>query len=88
MGNLTDFYLIGHSFGGYHVGLYACKYPQHIKKLILASPIGVKVPIPIEDLPKATSFGYKMFRKVFRYGMEKHISPFAAMRTMGKTLAL
>ena len=27
MDNLTDFYLAGHSFGGYIAGLYAHKYP-------------------------------------------------------------
>ena len=40
MGNLTDFYLAGHSFGGYISGIYALKYHQHIRKLILISPIG------------------------------------------------
>mmetsp|Transcript_19918 Transcript_19918/g.30673 ORF Transcript_19918/g.30673 Transcript_19918/m.30673 type:complete len:190 (-) Transcript_19918:567-1136(-) len=39
---LDLFYLAGHSFGGYIVGLYASKYPQHIKKLLLLSPIGVR----------------------------------------------
>ena len=27
MGNLTQFYLAGHSFGGYISAVYACKYP-------------------------------------------------------------
>ena len=44
MGNLTGFYIAGHSFGGYIVGNYAFKYQQHIKRCILISPIGVKVP--------------------------------------------
>ena len=39
----TDFYLMGHSFGGYMSGNYAVRYPQHLKKLVLLSPIGVKV---------------------------------------------
>ena len=47
--DLTDFYLIGHSFGGYQVGLYASKYPQHIRKLILVSPIGIKIPKPRDE---------------------------------------
>ena len=42
MGGLTDFYLVGHSFGGYLVGNYAAKYHQHIKKVLLLSPIGVR----------------------------------------------
>lgn len=42
MGNLTDFYLAAHSYGGYIFGTYAAKYPQHIKKLLLLSPLGTK----------------------------------------------
>ena len=40
MGGLTDFYLVGHSFGGYVAGLYALAYPQHIRKVLFISPIG------------------------------------------------
>jgi pimeloyl-ACP methyl ester carboxylesterase len=39
--NLTDFYLAGHSFGGYMVGNYANMYSQHLRKVIMLSPIGV-----------------------------------------------
>ena len=46
MNNLTDFVLVGHSYGGYITGNYAAKYPQHIQKLILLSPLGCKVPPP------------------------------------------
>lgn len=38
---LKDFYLVGHSFGGYNVGHYAVKYPRHIKKIVFLSPIGI-----------------------------------------------
>ena len=41
--NITQFVLAGHSFGGYVTGLYATKYPQHIKKLLLLSAIGLQV---------------------------------------------
>ena len=41
---LTDFVLVGHSFGGYIAGLYTEKYSQHIKKLVLLSPIGLRIP--------------------------------------------
>ena len=43
---LTNFYLTAHSYGGYMSGHYAVKYHQHIKKLLLLSPIGTKVPRP------------------------------------------
>ncbi|OMJ30370.1 putative cardiolipin-specific deacylase, mitochondrial [Smittium culicis] len=39
--------LLGHSFGGYMSSLYALKYPQHVNKLILESPVGV------QETPKA-----------------------------------
>ncbi|KAH7036810.1 Alpha/Beta hydrolase protein [Macrophomina phaseolina] len=33
--------LLGHSMGGYMVSAYALKYPGHIDKLILVSPVGI-----------------------------------------------
>lgn len=42
MGNLTNFYVAAHSYGGYLWGTYAARYPQHIRKLVLLSPLGVK----------------------------------------------
>ena len=40
--NLTDFNLVGYSMGGYIWAKYALKYPQHIKKLALWSPLGME----------------------------------------------
>jgi pimeloyl-ACP methyl ester carboxylesterase len=39
--DLKDFHLLGHSFGGFLVTSYALKYPERIKKLILAAPVGI-----------------------------------------------
>ena len=39
--NLDRFTLLGHSLGGYMAVAYALKYPGHLKKLILASPVGI-----------------------------------------------
>ena len=39
---LTNFYLAGHSFGAYMIGQYAYRYPQHVKKFVMLSPLGVK----------------------------------------------
>ncbi|RYP26905.1 hypothetical protein DL768_011521 [Monosporascus sp. mg162] len=39
--NLEKFTLLGHSLGGYLAVSYALKYPGHLNKLILASPVGV-----------------------------------------------
>lgn len=55
--NLTNFYLAAHSYGAYLAGTYACKHPQHVRKLLLLSPLGVKLaPVPFDithmDFPK------------------------------------
>ena len=39
---LTNFYLCGHSFGGYVAGNYSCRFKHHVKKLILVSPVGIR----------------------------------------------
>lgn len=44
--DITDFYMIGHSFGGFTSSHYTCKYHQHVKKLLLCSPCGIRVPKP------------------------------------------
>ncbi|KAJ1651101.1 hypothetical protein IWQ61_008252 [Dispira simplex] len=36
--------LLGHSFGGYMSALYALRYPEHVDRLILVSPMGVVAP--------------------------------------------
>ncbi|CCH42227.1 hypothetical protein BN7_1771 [Wickerhamomyces ciferrii] len=54
---IDKFKLIGHSFGGYLSAVYALKYPEHVSKLILISPVGVersiydlsKTPLPIDQ---------------------------------------
>jgi cardiolipin-specific phospholipase len=50
---LDKFTLLGHSLGGYLAISYALKYPGHLNKLILASPVGIpEDPYAVnEDLP-------------------------------------
>jgi len=38
---IDHFTLLGHSLGGYMAVAYALKYPGHLNKLILASPVGI-----------------------------------------------
>lgn len=38
---IDKFTLLGHSLGGYLAVSYALKYPGHLNKLILASPVGI-----------------------------------------------
>ncbi|EMC96485.1 hypothetical protein BAUCODRAFT_33843 [Baudoinia panamericana UAMH 10762] len=46
--------LLGHSLGGYMAVCYALKYPNHLNKLILASPVGIpEDPYAVnEDIPE------------------------------------
>ncbi|KAJ2492753.1 hypothetical protein IWW37_001199 [Coemansia sp. RSA 2050] len=48
--------LCGHSFGGYMNAVYALKYPQHVEKLVLVSPIGLPEAPP--DLEERMRHGY------------------------------
>jgi cardiolipin-specific phospholipase len=38
---IDKFTLLGHSMGGYMAVAYSLKYPGHLNKLILASPVGI-----------------------------------------------
>lgn len=38
---IKKFTLLGHSLGGYMAVAYALKYPGHLNKLVLASPVGI-----------------------------------------------
>lgn len=39
--DIDRFTLLGHSLGGYMAVAYALKYPGHLNKLVLASPVGI-----------------------------------------------
>jgi len=38
--NITNFFMCGHSLGGFISTLYTIKHQQHVKKLFLISPVG------------------------------------------------
>ena len=47
---LDKFTLLGHSLGGYLAVAYALKYPGHLDKLVLASPVGIpEDPYAVDD---------------------------------------
>jgi cardiolipin-specific phospholipase len=56
---LERFTLLGHSLGGYMAVAYALKYPGHLNKLILASPVGIpEDPYAMNaEMPGTTSLG-------------------------------
>jgi pimeloyl-ACP methyl ester carboxylesterase len=100
-GNITNFVLAGHSFGGYLVGNYAVKYHQHVKKLLLISPIGIRQPqVDMEVLEKKDTWQEKLhkggaensdesppvwLKPTFDFVWSNKISPFGIGRFMGET---
>ena len=96
MNNLTNFYLVGHSFGGYVVGNYILKHHQHVKKAILVSPVGIwpapKGSDPFDEFMKkceqSTKHGIKPPSIVTLSAMKlmwaQKMSPFAFARIVGQ----
>lgn len=56
--NLESFTLLAHSLGGYLAVSYALKYPGHIRKLILVSPVGM-----LGDSYSTTELPEKIFNR-------------------------
>lgn len=76
MGNIKDFILVGHSFGGFIVGNYANRYPQYIIKLMLISPVGISKKKTGDLLSEKEKSNWK-----------KNKSPFNFLRVAGTYLA-
>ncbi|RAL64254.1 hypothetical protein DID88_002146 [Monilinia fructigena] len=79
---IDKFTLLGHSMGGYMAVAYALKYPGHLNKLILASPVGIP-----ED-PYATSAAMpepdeSTFASEFTQDQEADIVSTSGSRTKG-----
>lgn len=88
MGDLKDFYLAGHSFGGYLVGHYAHRYPQHLKKVLMLSPAGIVdkpegFDIFNQKMPSSTKKPPKILKKLVKTVWKKKWSPFGVMRKSG-----
>lgn len=70
--------LVGHSLGGYLSTAYALKYPEHVEKLILVSPVGVP------SLPKNYLMQPKTaFRSLVTSMWSSNITPMSVVRSMG-----
>lgn len=71
---IEKFTLLGHSLGGYLAVSYALKYPGHLNKLILASPVGVpEDPYAVNaDMPDPSE---STFQEEFTVDQETTTSP-------------
>ncbi|GAU34905.1 hypothetical protein TSUD_312360 [Trifolium subterraneum] len=65
--NLSNFILLGHSFGGYVASKYALKHPEHVKHLILVGPAGFT-----EETDPKTEFVTK-FRATWKGAVLNHL---------------
>ncbi|KAK7754116.1 hypothetical protein SLS62_003962 [Diatrype stigma] len=72
--NIEKFTLLGHSLGGYLAVSYALKYPGHLNKLILASPVGVpEDPYAVNaDMPEPSE---STFQEEFTVDQQATTSP-------------
>jgi alpha-beta hydrolase superfamily lysophospholipase len=80
---LKDFYLAGHSFGGYISGNYAIKYPQHIKKLLMLSPAGICIKPENFNID---NYGNSTFIKIVKMAWKNKWSPFGIIRKCGSVI--
>ena len=61
-----QFYLLGHSLGGYMCIIYAMKYADRLKGLIVASPAGVAIkPKDLDNRLKSKRTGWAIFSRLF-----------------------
>lgn len=60
--SLKDFYIAGHSLGGYIACLYAMKYPEKVKGMLLLEPWG------FFDAPEASTFSQLFLVLCLSYG--------------------
>ena len=88
-------------YGGYLLVNYAVKYHQHVKKLLLISPIGIRQPqVDMEVLEKKDTWQEKLhkggaensnesppvwLKPTFDFVWSNKISPFGIGRFMGET---
>ena len=81
--------MAGHSFGGYIAGNYSLKYSKYIKKLLLFSPIGLKIAPEDEDW-KEKARNYKgpgpprWVLPIVSCAWESRYSPFGTGRFLGQ----
>jgi len=85
--------LAGHSMGGYISIAYCEKYPQHVERLVLISPVGVphvdeeQENDMITKRMKDVSIVWKMTIYVFKHLFENDVTPGAFLRALPESRA-
>uniref|UniRef100_A0A2P2INZ4 1-acylglycerol-3-phosphate O-acyltransferase n=2 Tax=Rhizophora mucronata TaxID=61149 RepID=A0A2P2INZ4_RHIMU len=80
--NLSNFILLGHSFGGYVAAKYALKHPEHVQHLILVGPAGFSS----ESDPKSewlTQFRATWKGAILNHLWESNFTPQKVVRGLG-----
>ncbi|KAL5557931.1 hypothetical protein UlMin_034142 [Ulmus minor] len=80
--NLSNFILLGHSFGGYVAAKYALKHPEHIKHLILVGPAGF-TPESDAASERFTQFTATWKGAVLKHLWESNFTPMKLIRGLG-----
>ncbi|CAA3033755.1 probable 1-acylglycerol-3-phosphate O-acyltransferase [Olea europaea subsp. europaea] len=80
--NLSNFILLGHSFGGYVAAKYALKYPEHIQQLILVGSAGLSS--ETEDMSeRLTRFRATWKGAIANHLWESNFTPQKIIRGLG-----
>ncbi|GAB2267720.1 hypothetical protein Dimus_002702 [Dionaea muscipula] len=79
--NLSDFILLGHSFGGYVAAKYALKHPEHVKHLILVGPAGFSAETDISE--RLNQFRATWKGAILNHLWESNLTPQKIIRGLG-----
>lgn len=80
--NLSNFVLLGHSFGGYVAAKYALKHPEHVQHLILVGPAGFTSEIEHKS-EWLTKFQATWKGAVLNHLWESNFTPMKIVRGLG-----
>ncbi|MFS7939339.1 putative 1-acylglycerol-3-phosphate O-acyltransferase [Helianthus anomalus] len=80
--NLSNFILLGHSFGGYVAAKYALKHPEHVEHLILVGPAGFSSETEHKS-ERLTKFQETWKGAVLNHLWESNFTPMKVVRGLG-----
>ncbi|XP_071702474.1 probable 1-acylglycerol-3-phosphate O-acyltransferase [Rutidosis leptorrhynchoides] len=80
--NLSNFVLLGHSFGGYVAAKYALKHPEHVQHLILVGPAGFSSEIENKS-ERLAKFQATWKGAVLNHLWESNFTPMKVVRGLG-----